>query len=343
MRIVPEQLARQLERGLAPLYLVTGDEPLLLEECCDAIRRRAQALGYERQVFTVEPGFDWPALTVAVHSPSLFAAHRLIELRLPGAKPGEAGARTLIELAGERQPEQTLLVVTGRLDKAVRDSAWVRALETAAVTVAVGELSAARFPAWIAARLRAHRLTPEPGVVERLAYHMEGNLLACAQEIDQLALRLAGGALRLGDLEESLSDNARFDVFALADSCLRGEAAAARRQLYSLRAEDCQPTLVLWALARELRTLNAVTHALARGRPESEALAGVWASRRAQTTAAARRLGRSAGPTLLRRAAACDRVIKGRAAGDAWHELERLVLAFCGAEPVARAAAGGLR
>ena len=45
MRIRPEQLANQVARGLAPVYLVHGDEPLQIRESLDAIRNAARDQG----------------------------------------------------------------------------------------------------------------------------------------------------------------------------------------------------------------------------------------------------------------------------------------------------------
>ncbi len=77
-----------------------GEELLLVEESCQAIREAAQANGYlDRQLLTVESGFDWNGLFASTQSMSLFAERRLIELRLPTGKPGEAGAKILVESA----------------------------------------------------------------------------------------------------------------------------------------------------------------------------------------------------------------------------------------------------
>ena len=138
MQINPDQLTRHLERGLAPLYLVSGDEPLQVEECGDAIRRRSEAGGCsERSVFTVEPGFDWDGLRTASQSLSLFAERRLIELRLPTGRPGEAGAAVLAELAETASADLVLLVIAGKLDKTQRESRWVQAIEANGVHVII--------------------------------------------------------------------------------------------------------------------------------------------------------------------------------------------------------------
>ena len=88
MRLKPEQVVSHLQKNLAPVYVVSGDEPLQAAEVCDAIRTRARERGCsERIVFNVESGFDWNALLQARDSLSLFAEQRVVEVRLPSGKP----------------------------------------------------------------------------------------------------------------------------------------------------------------------------------------------------------------------------------------------------------------
>jgi DNA polymerase-3 subunit delta len=331
MPISPEQLARQLERGLAPVYLVSGDEPLLADECSAAIRARVRAAGYgERSAYTVESGFDWDELRAATRSLSLFSERRLIELRLPTGRPGEAGAELIAALAADPSSDIVLLIQSAKLDKGNRDSRWVQAVESAGVHVQVWPLEARQLPAWLTQRFAARGLQPEAGVVEMIAWHLEGNLLAAAQEVDKLGMLVGQGTVRLADAEASLADSARFNVYQLVDAALAGNAAVTCRMLASLRAEGTEPILMLWALARELRNLVQLAQERARGKPESAVVARVWQNRRPLVTRALRRLPLPAWYGLLHEAARLDRVIKGQAAGDRWLELERLLLAMGG-------------
>jgi len=334
MQINADQLARQLERGLAPLYLVSGDEPLQVEECGDAIRRCAEANGCnERSVFTVEPGFDWDGLRTATQSLSLFAERRLIELRVPTGRPGEAGAALLSELAENASADIVLLVITGKLDKAQRESRWVQAIESAGTHVVIWPLEVQKLPAWLTQRFAARGLKPEAGVVDLLAWHLEGNMLAAAQEVEKLAMLCLNGRVAQADVEESLADSARFSIYQLVDAALAGEVAAARRILASLRTEGTEPILMLWALARELRTLAQMGQELARGKPESAVLARAWAQRRTLVGKALRRHPAPVWLGFMRRSAQLDRILKGRETGDVWLELERLLLAIAGLKP----------
>lgn len=334
MQITVDQLSAHLGRRLAPVYLIAGDEPLLAQESADAIRGAARAAGFgERELYTVEAGFAWDDFYAATRSGSLFAARRVVELRLPTGKPGDAGAKVLTEIAEDAAADLVVLIVSGKLDKGTRAAKWVSAIERTGAVLTLYPIEASQLPGWIARRMRARGLTPGDGVAELLARCFEGNLLACAQEIEKLALN-GSRAVSLDDIEGNLGDNARFNVFGLADACLAGDAAQILRILRGLENDGTAPTLVLWALAREARDLAQMAAALAAGRPETEVLDKVWMRRRPLVRRAVTRAATQAWLDTVAQAARADRAIKGRGEGEPWHELERLALAIAGAVPM---------
>lgn len=343
MRVDPERLAGHLKGALAPIYLVSGDEPLLVEESCDAIRGAARAAGYdERVTLTVEPQFDWGQLANTTQTLSLFASRRLVEVRLPTGRPGDAGAKALVQYA-EAVPDDTLLlVITGKLDKSARDSKWAKALDSRGATVTCWPLDAGRWPGWITRRMQARGLTPESGVVDILAYSLQGNLLAVAQEIDKLTLICPDGRVSVDAVRAGIAESARFDVFSLVDGCLAGDAPQVARMLTALQAEGIAPVLVLWALAREVRAMARLAADLAGGKPQAQAFKAhrIWAARAGAVSAAQRRFSHSRWLALLQRVARADRVLKGQASGEIWQELEQLGLAMCGVAPSVSDAAG---
>ena len=335
MQLRFEELAGHLQRNLAPMYLVSGDEPLLVQECGDRVREAARKRDYaERQVLTVEPGFDWNGLFRETQSMSLFSQRRVLELRMPAGKPGEVGAKILGELAAQPPADVLMLITTGKLERQQRGAKWVQALTEAGVHVTVYPVEASQLPAWVNRRMKERGLVPAPGVVELLAHHMEGNLLACAQEIDKLALLGDAGEVRPDDIEKALCDNARFNVFGLADHCLSGDSVAVVRILRSLRAEGVEPVLILWALSRELRELLSLARDIAAGQPAARVFEAhrIWPRRRPLVQKALGRQGADQWATLLVRAARVDRILKGRQRGDPWHELECLALEIGGAK-----------
>jgi DNA polymerase-3 subunit delta len=319
VRINAKQLTAHLKTELAPLYLVCGDEPLLVDECCAAVVAVARERGFsERSVLTVESGFDWNELYTSTQSLSLFSSKRLIELRMLAGRPGDAGTEVLERIAQRPAQDSLLLVKAGKLDKRALAARWVKALERAGVVVTVYPLEARELPGWIARRMRAHGLTPAAEVPEALAYHYQGNLLGVAQEIHKLAMLQAPGSVSLDDICDNLSDNARFNVFTLMDTALGGDHVSAARILASLRSEG---TMLAQIAAR-----------LAQGEQEARVFGAyhVWPRRQPLVRRATKRSGPNWWFALLRRAARADRILKGRLGGDIWQELQCLVMAMSG-------------
>jgi DNA polymerase-3 subunit delta len=328
-----ERLSDQLAGDLAPVYFIHGDETLLVNECADAVRGAARARGYtDRQIFSVEAGFDWNSLLAAGDALSLFSERRILELRLPTGKPGREGAAILQDYAARPPADTLLLILSGKLEAAARRSKWVQALEHHGVSVPVWPVEAARLPAWIGERMRSLRMEPSKEALELVAARVEGNLLAAAQEIEKLYLLHGPGALDLDTVAELVTDSARYDIFGLVDTALAGNAGRAQRVLSGLRGEGVEPTLVLWALAREVRSLAAMAGAVEAGQPLARVLAAqrVWDRRKPLIGSALRRADARQWLQLQRRCADLDRVIKGRAPGNAWDELLQLVLGICG-------------
>ncbi|NOZ10777.1 MAG: DNA polymerase III subunit delta [Gammaproteobacteria bacterium] len=337
MVVSPQQIGAHIRDTLAPVYLIFGDETLLVEESVDLIHHRACTQGFdERRVYTVETGFDWGHLIQDCHTGSLFSQRRVVELRIPTGRPGDAGAGALVQWA-EHPPEDTLLlVVCGRLDKAARQSRWFKALDGVGVNIPCWPVGEDQIPDWIGRRLKLRGLTAQTGVVDELAYYLSGNLLGLAQEIDKLDLLCPSRTIDLETTRRSIADNARFDVYALVDACLLGQADKALRVLHSLRAGGTEPALALWALRREVHILQAIAHEIATGRPRAQVFKThrVWSQRAPKVGAALSRLSASAWLGMIQWLARLDRVLKGRRGGDIWLELERLSLRLCGLKPL---------
>lgn len=334
MQLRPEQLDTHLQDSLAPVYLLHGDEPLIVQESADAIRARARALGFsERQVLHAESGFDWNALQEAGNSLSLFAEQRIIEVRMPGGKPGDAGGKALRAYAGRPAEDTLLMVICGKLEAAQRKAKWVTELDRAGVQITCWPVDARALPGWIETRMRKAGFQPTPGAVQLLAERVEGNLLAAAQEIDKLALLHGAGPVDEPTVAAQVSDSARFDVFGLVDSALEGQARRCLRMLEGLRAEGVEAVIISWALARELRSLARMAFAMSRGETAAAVMNHhkVWRSRQPLIGKALRRYRLPAWQALLRKCAEIDRIVKGQAPGNAWDELLQLCLGLSGA------------
>jgi len=334
LRVYPEKLAADLKARLRPVYLVSGDEPLLVQECADQIRAAARTGGCsERQVFEAgERSFDWMELAQGAGSMSLFAEQRLLELRIPNGKPGTEGSKAIQAYLDEPAEGDILLIVAGKIDKASTNSKWYKVIDQAGATVTVWPVSAADMPRWLSQRAAAMGLELERDATALLAERVEGNLLAAVQELEKLHLLAAGGAVTAEHVSAAVSDNARFNLFACVDSSLAGRGEDSLRMLQGLRAEGTEPVVIVWALARELRLLHGLCLAVNAGQAPGQALAAarVWQSRQSVLQAALGRHSEQSAARLLRLAAHVDGCIKGYASGNPWDAMELLLLALAG-------------
>jgi DNA polymerase-3 subunit delta len=329
MPLRPEQLAAQLEKTLGALYVIHGDEPLLALEAADAIRAAARARGYaEREVLQVERGFDWSTLTHAGASLSLFGGAKIVELRIPSGKPGPDGAAAIAAYCARPAPEILTIVSLPRLDRTAQASAWFRALTGSGIVVDVFPIERARLPAWIGARLARQDQRAAPEVLEFIADRVEGNLLAAHQEVQKLALLAPRGALALETVREAVANVARYDAFDASAALLAGDTARYARVIAGLQNEGEAPTLVLWAIAEDLRALARVQDGVQAGRPFDQLMREnrVWGARQAAMRSGLRRVARGSIDRAIRRAAEIDRAIKGVAKADPWEGFIRMGL-----------------
>ena len=333
MLLKGEQLAAHLERELKAVYVVYGDEPLLVIEAADAIRAAARRGGFdERNVLTALPGFNWVELHHAAGNLSLFGGRTLIDLRIPTGKPGREGGAAIQDYCAHPSPDALLLVTLPGLDWSDEKAAWLKALTDAGVAVKLVPPNLAQLPAWIAGRLHRQQQQADADALRFIAERVEGNLLAAHQEILKLGLLHPPGKLALQQIQDAVLNVARYDLDGLREALLSGDVARLTRTLDGLQQEGEAPPLVLWAMTEEVRALAQVKAGLLQRQPLEALLkeARVWGARQAPFKRAVQRVDALRANAALAHAALIDRLIKGAGgAGDVWNELLRLGLKIC--------------
>lgn len=334
MRLRPDQLEKNLERQFAPVYLISGDETLLVQESADSIRKHCRKQGFsERQVFHIDNGFDWQNFVNEISALSLFADKKLIELRMPTGKPGDVGTKAIEQFCEQKPGDIVLLILCDKLDGSAARAKWHKAVDAAGVTIPIWPVDAQQLPRWIEQRLRSRGLSATPDAVQLLADRVQGNLLAAAQEIEKLRLHVDTTTVDAAPIDVTtiaavVADNARFDAFALAEDALAGRTTQCLRALAGLRGEGIEPPVILWVLTKELRTLYRCAEQMAQGLNADRAIdgAGVWERRKPLLKQALQRLNQARLGALLQTAQQIDAAIKGGAADNPWLLLDQLIL-----------------
>lgn len=331
MQLKYEQLSSQLNKGFAPVYFFTGDEPLQLNELADAVRKQARANDYNaREVFSVETNFEWHRLTESANELSLFSDKKIIELRLPTATFGAEGAKVITAYC-ERLPQDTLLIITAaKLAKESLKTKWFQAIDKVGIVIQVWALEGADLIRWLQQRCLQRGLIIETDGLRLLASRIEGNLLAAAQEIEKLYVLYGAGTISSSQINEVVADSSRYDVFKLVDCLFMGNIKRIIKVLFALQAEGTAAPVVLWALSREARNLIKIKAALAQGQNRDVVFRNhqIWDKKKQIINDALTKISDKNLNQVLILSAKADRQIKGQQSGDAWETLLAICLLF---------------
>lgn len=324
-----EQLHQQLNKpDLASIYFISGEEVVLIQAACNAIRLAAKKAGFiDRQVFYADTNAS--ALVSCMNNYGLFADKQLLELHLsPGYS--EAITQTLTHYAKNPPPNKLLLIIAGKLDRRLEQTTWFRSIDKVGLIIPIWPLQTSQLFRWVTERFHTMGLKVEKSAIEYLTFATEGNLLATAQTIEKLSLYFNEKAtvITTDMLTQALSDSARFDPFKLTDAALEGNAVRCLRILAHLKEEGIEPLLILWALSRECRLLASFAYKLNQGQnlitlfKEQQ----VWEKRQPLFQQALTRHTLTHWYRLLGLASRIDQLIKGIGTGQVWNALQTLSL-----------------
>jgi len=331
-RVRADQLPSLLAQSLEPVYLVAGAEPLLVQECRDQVIKAAQQQGFiERDLFQADARFDWNRVDEASATLSLFSSKKIVDIRLPTGKPGREGAKVLVEMAHSSAADTLLLVSCDQWDASSRKSKWAGELGKAGLLVEIWPVKPHELPGWIRNRMLLAGLKPDSDAVELLAELVEGNLLAAQQEIDKLLLLDQGSRVTADTISQAVANSARFDSFRLVECMLQGQLAECLRVASGLHRTNIPIQLVTGSIYRELMLTDTVRAAMRRGENESSVFRKlqVWPARQGPMKQALRRLSDQDLGESFRALSLIDRQSKGRASGNPWQTLDRLLWSLC--------------
>jgi len=330
MNVRPDQLSSMIAKNTYPVYMVSGDEPLQQMESLDLIRAFLRDNDYsEREVLDVDAQFDWQRLLDEAANMSLFAMRRIVELRLPSAKPGRQGSQVIKDYLA-RPPEDTVLIINaGKVDGSAKKSAWYKAVDQNGLVVQCWPVPVDKLSHWLRQRFKARDMDADDDVLAYISQHVEGNLLAADQEIEKLYLLLGPGRITYADVAEAVTSQSRYSVFELVDMMLTGNSKRVVRIIAGLKAEGIVPVVVNWALAKDIRLLALVAQD-ASSADFTLKRSGVWSSRVAMFKSCLSRHSPRSLQLMLKRCAYLDAVSKGMIDANIWDEIETLCVRLAG-------------
>ena len=333
MSLRPDHIDQVLTDKLNPVYLVAGDEPLLCLEAIDQLRAHFKAKGFtEREVLNVDASFSWAYLLESSQALSLFGDKKIIELRLENSRPDKQASAILIEYLSNPSPDNILLISATKLESKHKKSAWFKAIEKNGPFIEAWPIEVNALGPWIKRRAQSRQLNLSSDAIEVLKDRIEGNLLAAAQEIEKLALIAESQKIDADDVLNAVSDSSRYDVFGLVDAAIQGNPKRCQKILSVLAEDGTEPSVLLWSLSREVRTLYSLCFAQETGQSSDSVFSQyrVWGKRKNLLARAQQRFSLPQLQALLAACEQADLMIKGQQQGSPWLQLSTIALTLSG-------------
>lgn len=334
MNISLTQLTKQLDQTIAPFYIISGEEILLVDETCErissALKNRYELIP---QRITITTGFDWSSLYNEFSTPSLFNPVSCFILNLFSIKLESTAKDVLTHFAQHSNPQRFIIVKLPKIEKETEKTKWFTALTNACVWISIPSIAPTALPAWLIERAPLYGLRLNLEQAQWIAQRTENNLLASDQALKKI--QLINQPITKALLEELIEAQASYTIFLLSDACLAGNGPRVARILETLHAQDVAPLLLLWSLAKDIRAAIEIHTAISKGQPFTQACQQqhIWTSRQAMMQHFIRRSNLKDCLYCLKRLADIDRLSKGLESGDPWHALQKICLTIAQLRP----------
>lgn len=341
-RIFPEQLNHHLAQSLARVYLLQGQDPLLLSETEDTICQVANQQGFdEKNTIQVDSQTDWAQLIESCQSIGLFFSKQILSLNLPENFTALL-QKNLQELISVLHKDVLLILQVAKLTKVLEKQTWFITLnqyEPNTILINCQTPTVENLPRWVKNRTKVMGLDADNEAIQQLCYSYENNLLALKQALQLLDLLYPDHKLNYNRVISVVEQSSIFTPFQWIDALLMGKANRAKRILKGLQAEDVQPVILLRTLQRELFTLLELTKPQQRIvtteklptqqiKTEFDRLK-IWQNRRPLFLSAIQRLTYQTLYEIIQELANIERLTKQEFSDEVWIKLADLSVKIC--------------
>ena len=323
MKAHSKDLRSLVQKELKPVYIFFAEESIQLSSLTDQILISAKNSNFEEKTtYVISKDTDWTFLDSNNENLDLFSSKKIIEIKLLGSGPGNRGAKALKEYSLKPNPNKLLIVSAESLDKKSQSSVWAKALEEAGLMIIESPIPLNLMPKWIQDQAEVSNMKLKNEAAILLSEKTEGNLLAATQEIIKLSLLYPDKEIGLKEMEACISNASKFGIFDLSNAFVSGNKNRTFKIIESLKSEGTQPTLILWALTKEINNLYKVM--------EDKSTKNIWGPRHYLDTLTKRvnQLSKSKIKQSMLEIAQIDASIKGLSSKNPWQAIRDLAITF---------------
>lgn len=329
MKIYANQLFRQLQKELSPIYLISGDVPALMQESVLLIRNAAVKAGFTESLrYHIDAEFDWEKLENTLEHFSLFQEKQVIELNTTTLHFGTQGTALLTAYAQQPHPDKLLVLSTPKLDAKTQKTSCIKQMIEIGTYVPIWPLDFNGYMQWISSKLEDQSLRVDTQGIRLLAEYTEGNYSHALQTIEKLSLAYSKeNKITAENIVHMTNQGGQYDLFGWVDECLAGNVNRMILIFKSLK-EEIEPPLMLWAMTQEIRKLIHLCASKEKNLNWQEAFKsqGIWEKKQPLFQKALSRHSMRSLEALLEEAFDADKVLKGAKQGNVWNHLIDIAL-----------------
>ncbi len=330
MLIKYQALIPHLQKNIKAVYVLVGLDHYLLNDAAFNIKKIWRQHGdIDEKIIPINTAADWELLLQEANSYSLFAEHVLLDIRFEKKTIDPIGKNILNQYLQNINPRCLIILQASAVP--AKQLQWLTNSEHV-VLVQVAPLTDSALQSWITTQLQYRAVRHASQVPALIHQYSQGNMLACAQVIEKLALICdTANELTIEDVRDQLIDQCDFQLYDLADACLAANAEKALRLLRQASNNRIEPTLILWLLTQEIRQLIQLSHVVKHVTTFSAACTQlkIWPKRAKFYEMTLDRLPLTTLYQLLRDSKQLDERIKTNQSQQIWQAFEKLALSLC--------------
>jgi DNA polymerase-3 subunit delta len=261
-------IIRDIRAGkVAPLYLITGEEPYYIDCICEVLER--ELLDESEKAFSLTIAYgkdtDMDQLLGLARSYPMIGQRQVVVVR--EAQEMDAFKKSS-KLEGFNayiaNPQlSTVLVLAFKHKKPDARQSWVKAIEKKGVVFSGKALYDSQVPAWVEKFVKERGFTITPDVASLIADHLGNKLGHVANELDKLSIILPKGSkIDAAAVEKHIGVSKDFNVFELQNALGRKDILKANRILQYFAANPKEnPPIVIVSTIFGYFTKVALAHA----------------------------------------------------------------------------------
>ena len=333
MNISLENLNDSLKKKLHNYYLLSGDEPLLIQESLDLIRSAAAKVGFNsKEIYNQRDSFDWNEVSSSMNNLSLFSEKKILEIRLDSLRLGRPGSASILDVLKNSNDDVLIIISCPKLDKAANSSKWIKYIKEIGGIIQVWPIKGNQLKFWLKNKFREKNLTITQGAIDLLIDRVDGNLLAASQAVEKISLSYQEKEINDKTINAAISDDSRYNVFQLIDMALQGKLQLCLKILSKLKNEGTDAVPIIALLLKEIRTLAMISGFIDEGQSATGALTKavntrlIWQSRKDIVNICLRRHHTEGFYDMVKSCINADSVAKGQKKGEVWQLISNILI-----------------